>query len=89
MEMMGFSKKLTLDHPAVPTIHLQGYLDKSWSERLSGMSIQPSKDENETPITTTSGELLGQAALMGALNCVPNLELPLLSLECIEGNPGG
>jgi len=86
---MVSSKILTLDLPAVYTIHLQGYLDNSWSDRLSGMSIETLKDENDYPVTTMSGELLDQAALMGVLNCVYNLGLSLLSVECIELNPGG
>ena len=55
---MVSSKKLTLDLPAVYTIHLQGYLDNSWSDRLSGLSIETLKDENDYPVTTMSGELL-------------------------------
>lgn len=86
---MSASKKLTIYHPAVYKIHLQGALDKSWSDRLNGMSIKTSTDENDYPVTTMSGELLDQAALMGVLNSVYNMGLPLLSVECIEVNPGG
>jgi hypothetical protein len=73
-------KGLRLDTPATYRISVQGYLDESWSDRLGGVTITPSKAD-EAPVTTLSGRLLDQAALFGVLNALYDLHLPLLSVE--------
>jgi hypothetical protein len=82
---MGQHKQLLRLHtPATYCLRLQGILDESWSEHLSDMTICVSQAEGEAPVTKLTGRLLDQAVLLGVLNSVYNLGLPLLSVECLD-----
>jgi hypothetical protein len=64
---------------AVYVILVQGALESTWSDRLSGMSITV----HETPDgsrTTLAGVLIDQAALQGVLKTLYDLGLPVLSV---------
>ena len=79
------SKGLRLEYPAIYLIQIQGSLDPQWSSRLSGLSIQTQHyDDDRLPITTLSGHLIDQAALIGVLNTLYDLRFPLISVECTE-----
>ena len=67
-------------------IRVQGELDKSWSGRLSGMSITVKKSKDQKPVTMLEGELADQAALSGVLNTLYELHLPVLSVKYIKQN---
>ena len=74
--------------PLVYSIRIIGLLEKSWSKRLSGLNIL---SYNATltdgiEMTTLTGELIDQAALMGVLNALYNLRLTIWSVECL-GTP--
>ena len=73
--------ELKLDTPATYKIRVKGYLDSSWSDRLSGLAISRSSQENELEVTTLCGQVLDQAALAGVLSALYGLHLPLLSVE--------
>ncbi len=76
---------LRLHTPATYCLRLQGVLDESWSEQLGGMAISVSaEEEGHTAVTTLTGRLVDQAALVGILNSVYNLGLPLLSVERLD-----
>ena len=68
--------------------HLQvkGTLDPRWSEYVGGMQISSSVEPDNKVTTTLSGELIDQAALLGVLNHLYNLGLPLLLVECRESD---
>jgi hypothetical protein len=60
-------------------IVVQGELERTWSERLSGMAITV----HETPegqCTTLSGTLIDQCALQGVLKALYDLGLPVLAV---------
>ena len=73
---------LRLHTPATYCIQVQGILDENWSDRLGGMAIATVSTPEESPVTMLSGYILDQAALLGVLNTLYNLRLPLLSVEC-------
>jgi hypothetical protein len=73
--------KLTLDTPATYRIQVKGHLDSNWSDRLGGLTITTSSQEDEPTVTTLRGDLLDQAALTGVLYALYSLHLPLLSVE--------
>ena len=76
------SKRLDLAMPATYRISVQGNLNESWSDRLGGMAITATRDPNGLPVTTLTGWLRDQAALLGVLNALYDpLHLPLLSVE--------
>jgi hypothetical protein len=78
--------ELDFHAPATYRIQIKGYLEGSWSDRLGGMDITWTDPEGEDPVTTLSGRLLDQGALLGALNALYGLHLPLLSVECLAGS---
>jgi hypothetical protein len=75
--------------PGTYRIQIGGYLERSWSGRLGGMDITWSDAEGENPVTTLCGRLLDQAALLGVLNALYGLHLPLLSVERLTTEPAG
>ena len=79
------NKGLRLDMPATYQIQVQGFLDESWSDRLSGVTIT-SGEEDGAPVTILSGKLADQAALFGVLNTLYDLHLPVLLVEYLPVN---
>ena len=75
---------LTLDSAARYLIRVQGCLEKSWSDRLAGMDINMNIQVYGDRVTTLTGQLRDQAELIGVLNGLYELRMPLLSLECIS-----
>ena len=75
---------LSMDHPAFYQIRVQGRLDQIWSERLAGMSVTTTGGKDILTVTMLEGRLPDQAALTGILTTLYDLQLPLLSVECIE-----
>ena len=73
---------LELPKPARYRICVKGYLDPNWSGRLGGMTITTTEQVEDVPVTTLSGPLLDQAALLGVLNTLYDYyHAPLLSVE--------
>ena len=60
-------------------IRLRGHLDQNWSDWFEQMEV--STEGAETILT---GSVADQAALHGLLNRIRDLNLALLSVECIE-----
>ena len=79
----GLPVRIGVDSPAVYSIQVVGCLNKSWSDRLSGLTIlnynTVLKDGME--VTTLTGSLQDQAALVGVLNTLFNLRLAILNVE--------
>ena len=80
--------ELDLDSPATYRIRVKGYLASSWSDRLGGLAITTSQDD-ETMETTLYGQVVDQAALAGVLSALYNMQLPLLSVVCVGELEGG
>jgi hypothetical protein len=76
--------EFTLDTPVTYRIRVKGYLDRSWSERLGGLTVTPATQEEVTTVTTLVGQLVDQAASAGVLSALYSLQLPLLSVECLS-----
>ena len=81
-------KDIGFEYPLVYTIKVIGCLEKSWSKRLSGLDILPDNATlaNGKEITTLTGELIDQSALLGVLNALYNQRLTIWSVECL-GTP--
>ncbi|MEA3336804.1 MAG: hypothetical protein U9R25_12900 [Chloroflexota bacterium] len=62
-------------------IRVQGVVSDNWSDYLQGMDIEIDIRENSQAVTILTGELVDQAALLGALNVLYNLRFPVLSVE--------
>ena len=77
-------KRLTLGMPATYRIRVQGFLEKRWAERLGGMNISARSREGQAPVTVLVGRMRDQAELLGVVNSLNELHLPILSVEIIE-----
>ena len=62
-------------------ILIRGTLDASWSNRLGGMTLTATQLADGAPATMLIGELADQSALLGVLNTLHDLGLPLVSVE--------
>ena len=81
MSKVGGNQGLTMEVCATYFIQVQGNLDVSWADRLAGMQIRARWNDGQTAVTTLIGPLADQAALLGVLNTLYDLHLPLLSVE--------
>ena len=79
-------KRLTIDTPATYCIKIQGCLEEIWSDRLGGMQITMNIQVYQDPVTTLVGQLKDQSDLIGVLNGLYELRMPLLSLELLPEN---
>jgi hypothetical protein len=77
-------KSIPFDKPATYQISVQGRIDSSWSDRLEGMAICLVTTKASSPITTLTGEVSDQAALVGVLDTLYELHLPLLSVKRLD-----
>jgi hypothetical protein len=83
------TKKVLFDHPAAYQIKVLGKIDPNWFDQLDSMTICVTKEEGRPSITTLSGEVSDQAALLGILNWLYELHLPLLLVICQSYTSGG
>jgi hypothetical protein len=84
MSMAPSSPIYLLDIRCRYRILINGTLDAGWSNRLGGMTISAAKLAGGTPTTTLVGELADQSALVGVLNALHDLGIPLLAMERID-----
>jgi len=75
------ANRLTIDRNATYRIQIQGSLSRSWADYLGGLDIEVNR-ERAWPVTTLTGSVPDQAALLGVLNSLYDLGYPLLSVEC-------
>ena len=85
------SSKITNDmkftSPAHYRIHVKGFLDESWSDRLNGLSIKNQASSTGSPVAELTGKVRDQAELLGVLGSIYEMHLPLLSVEVIDDKP--
>ena len=71
--------KFVYDQPGIYAIHIAGRVDKSWSDRLGGLSVtyQENEGQDNDVVSILCGRLPDQAALFGVLNALYNSRYPL------------
>jgi hypothetical protein len=69
--------------PAVYRIAVQGRLDPTLSDYLGGMRIETrdSRAEHGEPVAILVGRLADQAQLLGVVNALYEMHLPILAVE--------
>ena len=77
-------ERFTLGTSATYRIGVQGRLTGSLINRLGGMRIDTSTQGDKGPETTLVGRVRDQAELIGVLNSLYELHLPLMSLEILN-----
>ncbi len=75
------------DLPGRYRIRVQGQLNASWSSRLGGMVVTVKHPASQLPVTTLTGEVRDQAALLGVLNALYDQGCPLLKVERLGALP--
>ena len=77
------TKRIFLDSPVTYRIKIQGCLEEIWSDRLAGMKITMHIQVQQDSVTTLAGQVKDQSELIGVLNSLYELRMPILSLEMI------
>ena len=81
--MGQLQQRINMFDPAVFHIRITGKLSESWSEYFGAQSISVKVDEVGLSTTTLISEPVDQAALVGMINHLNGLGLPLVSVECM------
>jgi hypothetical protein len=84
MTIPSSGNRLTFDCPAGYQIRVLGRVPANWSDRLEGMTVAVMTTGAGQSISTLEGELADQASLIGVLNTLYGLHLPVLSIECLD-----
>lgn len=77
-------KRLNMDDPATYLIHVQGCLDEVWSDRLANMTISMDLKDDQAPVSILQGRIEDQAELLGVLDGLFQLRVPILFMEVIN-----
>jgi len=77
-------KGISLGQPAVYRIVVQGALPAKYADRLGGLRVEASGGRHGGQATTLTGHLRDQSQLLGVLNGLYEMHLPILSIELIE-----
>jgi hypothetical protein len=85
---MGQPKpRINMFDPAVFCIRISGKLSERWSEYFGAQSMSVEEDETGLCTTLLISEPVDQAALIGMINCLNGMGLPLVSVESVPA-PG-
>lgn len=83
---MEYSSKtrLKMEDPATYRICVQGCLEEVWSDRLASMTITMDLRDPMVPVSTLQGVIRDQSELVGVLNGLYQMRVPILSLEVLS-----
>ena len=76
--------QLKLWTPAIYRIEVLGNLPEGCSESLRGMSVETRQKADQSTVTTLTGQLRDQAELLGVLNSLYELHLPILNVNFVR-----
>jgi hypothetical protein len=74
----------TINSPANYKIRVLGRLGERWAARMGGMRVSEWRRPDGDTETVLEGWLEDQAALAGVFNALCELQLPLLSVRCVD-----
>ena len=77
-------RKLTMYDLAVFRVCIQGVLDEKWSDYFGTQSISVEMGEEGVATTCLITEPADQSSLVGLINSLNGLGLPLLAVECLS-----
>jgi hypothetical protein len=81
--MGQYPGKLNMYAPAVFVIRIQGEIGEDRAEYFGARTICAERGVAGFPVTVLTTEPIDQAGLVGLINHVNMLGLPLLSVECV------
>ena len=80
----SIKKRLKMEDPAIYRIHVQGCLEEVWSDRLANMTITMDLKDQQVPVSILQGMIRDQSELLGVLNGLYTMRVPILSLEILD-----
>jgi hypothetical protein len=87
--MLEHQDRLTMSGPAEYRICVQGAIERSWAELFAGMKVAYRNVTTPNALTVLTGDVLDQAELIGLLNRLYGLGLPLVSVQWRRRKGGG
>jgi hypothetical protein len=82
--MVQAPQKLTMYTPAIFRVRVQGVLDKDWGNYFDTQAVSIEKDTAGFLTTVLTSKPVDQSALVGLVNYLNSLGLPLISIECLN-----
>jgi hypothetical protein len=82
--MGQYPGKLNMYDPAIFAIRIQGEIGEDWAEYFGARTISTERGVTDFPLTVLTTEPVDQAGLIGMINHVNMLGLPLVSVECVS-----
>jgi hypothetical protein len=86
--MGQYPGKLNMYAPAIFAIRIQGEIGEDRVEYFGVRTISVERRESGLPVTVLTTEPVDQASLVGLINHVNMLGLPLVSVECLSAPEG-
>lgn len=80
------AEELKFTTPATYRIHVKGFIDESWSDRLNGLLIENQASESKGPVAVLRGTMLDQTQLLGVLNNLYEMHMSLISVELLDND---
>ena len=81
------SRRFLFDLPSSYRIRVEGPVSAGWVSRLADMTITVRQAASRQQVTTLTGEVRDQAALMGVLTELYDMGFPLLKVERLGPPP--
>jgi len=75
---------LKFNFPANYCLCVKGFLDDSWSDRLSGFRISNQVSDGMSPVAELTGRIRDQSELIGLLNGLYEMHMPIISVELLN-----
>lgn len=77
-------KRQRMEDSATYQIRVQGCLEEVWSDRLANMTITMDLKDQQVPVSILQGMIRDQSELLGVLNGLYTMRVPILSLEILD-----
>ena len=77
-------QRFNMFDPAVFSFRINGKLTESWLEYFGAQSLSVEVDEAGLSSTKLISEPVDQAALVGMINLLNGLGVPVVSVECLQ-----
>lgn len=74
--------------PAIYCIKIKGVIDQHYAGHFGDLIISTDKKEDEQTTSKLTGNIKDQAELMGVLNGLYNLHLPIVSIQPLDEKSG-
>lgn len=75
--------RLTMADPVVFRICVQGVLDQDWSNYFAAQAVGSEIDQAGNPVTVLLSEPIDQGAMVGLINRLNALGIPVISVEYV------